>query len=55
MQPKTIKSENNDCGTAPGNLVLLCFISIDDNLLISAEMSTLWPSSAQAQATAGLI
>ena len=22
MQPKTIKSKNNDCGTAPGNLVL---------------------------------
>ena len=21
MQPKTIKSKNNDCGTAPGNLV----------------------------------
>ena len=20
MQPKTIKSKNNDCGTAPGNL-----------------------------------
>ena len=23
MQPKTIKSKNNDCGTAPGNLVLI--------------------------------
>ena len=22
VQPKTIKSKNNDCGTAPGNLVL---------------------------------
>ena len=22
MQPKTIKSKNNDCGTAPGNLVI---------------------------------
>ena len=22
MQPKTIKSKNNDCGTAPGNQVL---------------------------------
>ena len=21
VQPKTIKSKNNDCGTAPGNLV----------------------------------
>ena len=21
MQPKTIKSKSNDCGTAPGNLV----------------------------------
>ena len=26
MQPHTIKSKNNDCGTAPGNLVL-CFLS----------------------------
>ena len=25
MQPKTIKSKNNDCGTAPGNLVLSFF------------------------------
>ena len=23
MQPKTIKSKNNDCGTAPGNLVCI--------------------------------
>ena len=22
VKPKTIKSKNNDCGTAPGNLVL---------------------------------
>ena len=22
MQPKTIKSKNNGCGTAPGNLVI---------------------------------
>ena len=22
MQPKTIESKNNDCGTAPGNLVI---------------------------------
>ena len=29
MQPKTIKSKNNDCGTAPGNLVLIyCLIYI---------------------------
>ena len=25
MQPKTIKSQNNGCGTAPGNLVLGMF------------------------------
>ena len=23
MQPKTIKSKNNGCGTAPGNLVFI--------------------------------
>ena len=23
VQPKTIKSKNNDCGTAPGNLVFI--------------------------------
>ena len=27
MQAKTIKSKNNSCGTAPGNLVLLTFNS----------------------------
>ena len=27
MQPKTIKSKNNGCGTAPGNLVLYIFHS----------------------------
>ena len=26
MQPKTIKSKSNDCGTAPGNLVFIPFI-----------------------------
>ena len=30
MQPKTINSKNNDCGTAPGNLVYIymrnCFM-----------------------------
>ena len=25
MQPKTFKNKNNDCGTAPGNLVLYNF------------------------------
>ena len=25
VQPKTIKSKKNDCGTAPGNLVLYYF------------------------------
>ena len=25
MQPKTIKSKNNDCGTVPGYLVLVFF------------------------------
>ena len=33
MQPKTIKSQNNGCGTAPGNLVYnimyLQFILVD--------------------------
>ena len=24
MQPKTIKSKTNGCGTAPGNLVGMC-------------------------------
>ena len=30
MQPKTIKSKNNGCGTAPGNLVIyfLCSVSV---------------------------
>ena len=28
MQPKTIKSKNNDCGTAPGNLVVKFVSSI---------------------------
>ena len=28
MQPKTIKSKNNDCGTAPGNLVYKLFVKM---------------------------
>jgi hypothetical protein len=27
MQPKTIKSKNNGCGTAPGNLVISFIVS----------------------------
>jgi hypothetical protein len=28
MKPKIIKSKNNDCGTAPGNLVLILFADV---------------------------
>ena len=27
-QPKTIKSKNNGCGTAPGNLVIVIYLFI---------------------------
>ena len=28
MQPKTIKSKNNGCGTAPGNLVVYLIMTV---------------------------
>ena len=31
MQPQTIKSKTNGCGTAPGNLVCIIYYIVKDN------------------------
>jgi hypothetical protein len=45
MQPKTIETKNNGCGTAPGNLVssiyLITNIRFDDDLVFTKNIGNL--------------
>ena len=38
MQPKTIKTKNNDCGTAPGNYMILSLSIVAFDCLVSCNI-----------------
>ena len=40
MQPKTIKSKNNSCGTAPGNLVVMFMFTTNESVSFQAQINS---------------